>query len=62
MTPRKTYTIKITGSGTAEQITQRLQEISGHLYNKVHTIWREDPLDIEMKAEDDILFTEITEE
>lgn len=58
----KTYTIKITGSGTAEQISQRLYEVAANLYNSVHTIWREDPLNIEMEAEDDILFTEIAKQ
>ena len=52
----KTYTIKITGSGTAEQITDALTQI----------IW--DVKDVERRGEgsreieDAVLFTEITEE
>ena len=52
------YTIKITGSGTAKQIAQRLYEVAAHVYNTVNT----GDGNIECEAEDDILFTEITEE
>lgn len=51
----KTYQIKITGSGTAEQIASRLYEIVANIYGNKDT-------DITMKSEDSILFTEIAEE
>lgn len=54
----KTYTIKITGSGTSGQIASRLYEIAAHIHNTVNS----GSDDIEMEAEDDILFTEIAEE
>lgn len=54
----KTYTIKITGSGTAKQIAARLYEVAANIHNSVNA----GDYDIEMEAEDDILFTEILEE
>lgn len=54
----KTFTIKITGSGTAPQIAARLNDIAREIHNKVNF----GDHDIEMEAEDDILFTEIMEE
>ena len=54
----RTYTIKITGSGTAAHIATRLLEIAGQLHNEVNSGGE----NIEMEAEDDILFTEITQE
>jgi len=54
----KTYEIKITGSGTASQIASRLYEVAAHVHNTVNM----GDKNIEMKSEDDILFTEIKEE
>lgn len=54
----KTYTIKITGSGTASQIAARLYEVAANVHNIVNS--GDD--DIEMEVEDDVLFTEIAEE
>lgn len=55
---KKHYEIKITGSGTAGQIASRLYEVAARLHNTVNS----GSEDIEMEAEDDILFTEIKEE
>lgn len=54
----KQYNIKITGSGTAGQIASRLYEVAAFLHNQVNS----GDYNIERKWEDDILFTEITEE
>lgn len=54
----KTYTIKITGSGTASHIATRLYEVAANVHNIVNS--GDD--DIEMEVEDDVLFTEIAEE
>ena len=60
---KTTYTIKITGSGTAEEISQHLYEFAAHLYNDVHTIIREENnLNIERTDENHVLTAEITEE
>jgi len=54
----KTFEIKITGNGTAPQIATRLYEIAAQVHNTVNS----GDYDIEMEVEDDILFTEITED
>ena len=59
---KKNYSIRITGSGTAEEISQRLYEKAAELYNEVHTIHREDPLEIECEEENETLMIEIEEE
>ena len=59
---KKNYSIRITGSGTAEEISQRLYEKAAELYNGVHTIHREDPLEIECEEENETLMIEIEEE
>ena len=53
----KTYTIKITGSGTVDQLAVRLIEIGRDL--QVINVYGGDP---EREEEDSVLFTEITED
>lgn len=55
---RTTYTVRITGSGTAGQVAASLYDIARELHNLING----GDNDIEMIREDETLMCEITEE